>query len=53
MTVFDSKSEAEAYAKKTYGGQFETGVVNIVKIGPTLAKFYGCGIGYAIDSEIA
>lgn len=53
MNIFDSKEQAEKYARSTYGDtQVETQTVNAVKVGPMVAKYLGCSCGWAIDCEM-
>ena len=49
MTVFATKQEATDYAVNKYGALYvEHGIVNVIKIGPMVAKHLGCEVGYYI-----
>lgn len=51
--VFKTKEEATNYAVEKYSKDYvEFNVVNVIKIGPQLAKLYECEEGYAVDKEI-
>jgi hypothetical protein len=53
MTVFTTEQEATEYAVKQYGALYvEQNIVNVIKIGPMVAKHLGCDVGYAIDNEM-
>lgn len=49
MTVFTTKQEATDYAVKQYGQLYvDQNIVNVIKIGPMIAKHLGCEVGYAV-----
>ena len=49
MTVFATKQEATEYAINQYGALYvEQNIVNVIKIGPMVAKHLGCEVGYYI-----
>ena len=49
MTVFATKQEATEYAIKQYGALYvEQNIVNVIKIGPMVAKHLGCKVGYYV-----
>lgn len=51
--VFGTKKEAETQAIARFSlCQFETNCVNVIKVGPTIAKMYGVPEGWAIDQEM-
>ena len=53
MTVFATKQEATEHAINQYGALYvEQNIVNVIKIGPMVAKHLGCDVGYAIDKEM-
>lgn len=53
FTVFQSKEQATEYAKNKYGDDYlEFHIVNIIKIGSTIAKNLECQEGWAIDKEM-
>ena len=52
MKVFETKQEAIEHAINQYGSEYvEHNVVEIIKIGPSIAKLLGCDVGYTIDSH--
>lgn len=54
FTVFQTKEAATAHAKSEYSAlQLETQCVNVIKIGPSAARFYSCETGYAVDKDIS
>lgn len=53
MNIFKTEQEALDYAVEQYGAlQVETQCVNVIKVGPMIARFYGCEVGYAVDEEM-
>lgn len=51
--VFDTKEKAKQHAIRKYGKlELDTQCVNVIKIGPQIAKHLRCNEGYAIDKEI-
>lgn len=51
--VFTTKEEAVSYATAKYSTDYvEDNIVNIIKIGSTMAKILGCDEGYAVDKEM-
>ena len=53
MAVFATKQEATGHAINQYGALYvEQNIVNVIKIGPMVAKHLGCDVGYAIDKEM-
>lgn len=53
MKVFKTESECTEYAVEQFGKlQVETGCINSIKIGPTIARYLGCEIGFAVCEEI-
>jgi len=53
MKVFETKEQATKYAASEYGQtQLDTECVNVIKVGPMMAKFLGCEVGYVIDKEM-
>jgi hypothetical protein len=54
MNVFKTEEEATKYAIEQFGAlQVEMQCVNVIKVGPMIAKHYGCEVGYAVDEEMA
>lgn len=53
MNVFQTQEEATQYAIEQFGAlQVETECVNVIRIGPLIARYYGCEVGYAVDKEM-
>lgn len=51
--VFTTKEEATNYAVNKYTFDYvDLHIVNVIRIGPTIAKFLSCEVGYAIDEEM-
>lgn len=52
MTIYETQQKAVDAMKVKYSEHMiETECVNVLKIGPTIAKFKGCNVGWAIDLE--
>jgi hypothetical protein len=52
MTTYETKEQATEAAIREHGSlAVEIGVVNVIKVGSTMAKFYDCKEGYAIASN--
>jgi hypothetical protein len=48
MKTFNTKNEANEYMINTYPEYALTGVANVIKVGPQMAKHLGCEVGYAV-----
>ena len=51
MNVFETKQQATEYANSVYPEYLSTGVANIVKAGPLVARILGCAVGFYVDIE--
>lgn len=52
MKIYPTKQQATQAAIKEFGFlAVEMEVVNIVKVGPTIAKIYGAEEGYMVESN--
>lgn len=51
MKTYPTREEAMKVAVEKYGPlAIETGTVNIIKVGPMIAKHMGCDVGFAIQA---
>ena len=51
MKIYKTKEDAVKAAVKEFGHlALQTQTVNVVKIGPMVARYLGCEQGYAIES---
>lgn len=53
MNIFKTSEEATKYAIEQFGAlQVETQCVNVIKVGPMIARFLKCEIGFAVCEEV-
>lgn len=53
MNVFKTKEEATKCAIEQFGSlQVEMQCINVIKVGPMIARHLGCDVGFAICEEI-
>lgn len=53
LTIYANHGEANAAAVEKYGQDYLMyGVVNVIKVGPTMAKHLGVEPGFALDIEM-
>ena len=48
MQIFETEQEATDHMNSTYPEYAATGVANVVKVGPQIAKHLGCKVGYGV-----